>query len=191
MTLGKEEMEPRFTIRVFGSGHTSAEVEAAALTRAAALSGWQGPMHVAQPYNLEEMPAGEIPDGGAYVYTGLMREARAAGHPLFAVVSVHAEQPDTIDLNEVLAEALNAVDAWEIADLGSDYEREAAMRLTEAFSTIHVTLRDGGRLPDPWAGAAGRAPQADAGTVSDELNRVFKRLGAVLDKLDEMSGGTE
>jgi hypothetical protein len=142
-----------------GSGHTYAEVEASAMNLAAALSGWTGALRC-DSYKLQQMPPVDQIIKGSYVEPERLAAAARCGDTLYAWVTVYAETDKTdkaqIDLNPVLAEALQAIALWETAET-NDEEHAPAFRLTEAVATIDDVLRNGGTLPHAWSGArAGR-----------------------------------
>lgn len=160
-------MNPKFHMRVFGYGHTAAEVEASALNHVSALSGWQGTLRIAGSYDLQEIPRGDI---GQHSNTAGLIDARDRGDTLYADIKVCAydEQPKqvipAIDMDELLAEALDQVEVWETSETGGWVERDAMVRLTECVSTLHHVLSHGGRLPRDWRDARSPEATAKAGT---------------------------
>lgn len=167
--------DSKFRMWAFGSGHTADEVEASALTRASAISGWQGPLRITRQYELQQMPDHEIVKG-AYADHELMNAAHKRGDTMWASIQVEAyDEPAGIDLNVVLAEGLRAMDDWDDAPGLSEDEQIAGHALVGVLATLHATLRDGGTPPEAWRKSFVRADHPwdlPNGVIDDAIRAV-------------------
>lgn len=55
-----------------------------------------------------------------------------------------------MDAGRLLWQGLRAAEEWEQAQPGSPEERAAAETATSSLLGLHITLSQGGRLPEPW-----------------------------------------